>query len=69
VLGQRGERRAARIHAHRGALVAGLGEEVDHLEQQRRGQVVHAIEAAVLEHVQRDALARARQPAHQNQLH
>ena len=46
-----------------------VGEEVDHLQQQRRRQVVDAVVAAVLQHVQRDALARARQAADQDELH
>ena len=68
-LGQRGERGAPRIHAHRHALVPRLGEEVRHAEEQRRRQVVHAIVAAVLEHVERDALPRTGKAADQDELH
>jgi hypothetical protein len=66
VLRKRGQRRAARIDAQRDAVVARLGEKIDHLEEQLRGQIVDAVIAAVLEHVERDGLARARQPADQD---
>ena len=68
-LGKRGQRRAARIHAHRDPVVPRAGDELEHVVEQRRGQVVDAVKASVLEHIERDALARAGKPAHENQLH
>jgi hypothetical protein len=66
VLGQRGQRRTARVDAHRDAVVPRLGEEVDHFEQQIGGQIVDAVVAAVLEDMKGDGLARARQAANQD---
>jgi hypothetical protein len=63
VLRQRGERRAARIDAYGDALVPGVAQEVDHLEQQRGGQIVDAVVAGVFQDLERDALAGTRQAA------
>ena len=67
---QLGERRAAAgIDRDRDPLVAGVAEEVDRLAEQRRRQVVDAVEARVLEDVQRDALAGAGEAADDDELH
>jgi hypothetical protein len=57
VLGQGGERRAARVDAERHPFVAVGGEQLGDLQQQRRRQVVDAVVAAVFQDVQRDRLA------------
>src|SRR3954469_4505597 len=69
VLGQRAERGAARIDADGDALVPRFGQVAQDLVERAGGQVIDAVEAAVLQHVQRDALARARQAADQDELH
>src|SRR6185369_9569792 len=66
---QRRERGAAGVDADRGFLLAGYGEEIRDLEEQRRGEVVDAVIAGVLENVQRDALARPGEAANENELH
>src|SRR5512134_1707016 len=64
VLGKRGQRSAARVDADRDALLSGVErEEVGNLSEQRRWQIVDAVVAGVLEHLEGDALARAGQPA------
>ena len=63
VLGQRRQRGAARVDADRRAVVSRIGQEVDRLHEEVGRQVVDAVVARVLEHAQRDALARAGEPA------
>jgi len=62
----------ARVQTDRGSGIgvshAADGVRDEGLEQRRR-DIVDAIEIDVLEHVQRHALARARQPAHDDQSH
>ena len=69
VLRERGQRGGAGVDAHRGALLARVGEEVDRLEEEIGGQVVDAVIARVLEHVQRDAFSGAGKTADQDELH
>jgi hypothetical protein len=66
VLGQRSQGCAARVDADRDPIVSRLGKVVEHLIERACRQIVDAVEAAVLEHVQRDTLARARQTADQD---
>jgi hypothetical protein len=65
----RERRAAARIDRDRHALIARIAQERDGLEEQRRREVVDAVEARVLEDVQRDALAGAGEAADDHQLH
>jgi hypothetical protein len=69
VLRQRRQRCAARVHADRRLVVACFGEKVDHLEEQRGGEIVDAVVPGVFKDVERDALAGARKPAHHDELH
>src|SRR5262249_49706254 len=69
VLGQRGERGAPRVHADRGFFMAGFGEEVGDLEEQRGRQVVDAVVPGILENVDRDTLAGSGETAYKNELH
>jgi hypothetical protein len=67
---QLGERlRAAQLHAQGHARVAGPRQEAHGLRQQPGRQVVHVVIAAVLEHVEGHALARAGEAGDQYQLH
>ncbi len=74
-LGDRGgqllqRRAAAHVHAHGDARVARLrAENATTLGEQIGRQVVHAVVAAVLQHIERHALARARHPGDQDQPH
>ena len=66
---QRQHRRAAGVHADGHALVI-VGVDVFHqLRQQGGGQIVHAVKTGVFQNFQRHRLARAGQPANQDQLH
>ncbi|MNC86085.1 hypothetical protein D3C83_17170 [compost metagenome] len=68
--GQFGELRGgARVDAQRRAFPPARGQQIHRLPQQLQRQVVHVIVAAVLEHVERHALARAREAGDEDQLH
>src|SRR5687768_3061869 len=56
---------AALLDGHRDPRVTGIGEVVDELRQQFDRKTIDIVVAAVLEHVQSDALARSREPRNQ----
>ncbi|MNC85161.1 hypothetical protein D3C83_07460 [compost metagenome] len=60
---------AARVDAEGNALIAGRAEKLEQRWQQLRGKIVDAVETAVFEHVERNALARAGQPGDEYQPH
>ena len=60
---------AAQLHADGDAGMAGAGEIAHRLGEEPRRQIVHVIVGAVLEHVERHALARAGEAGDQYQLH
>src|SRR5262249_42853727 len=59
----------AGVDAHRDPLVAGAAQQLRRLLEQLAREVVDAVVAAVLERIEGDALAGARQPADEDQLH